>query len=110
MPLAALFSGVFGIMIGFPVLRLRGDYLAIVTLAFGEIVKLVLENWNDFSFGPSGIANIPRPMLFGQKLRLAEVTNFTYFHCHRSDHTHYICYQENGEFQNRKSLGSHERG
>ena len=78
-PIAALFSGLFGILIGFPVLRLRGDYLAIVTLAFGEIVRLILENWNDFSFGPSGIANIPRPMLFGQKLRLAEVTNLTYF-------------------------------
>ena len=78
-PIGALFSAVFGILLGIPVLRLRGDYLAIVTLAFGEIVRLVLENWNDFSFGPSGIANIPRPLLFGHKLRLAEVTNFTYF-------------------------------
>ncbi len=78
-PIGALLSALFGIILGFPVLRLRGDYLAIVTLAFGEIVRLVLENWNDFSFGPSGIANIPRPLLFGHKLRLAEVTNFTYF-------------------------------
>lgn len=79
LPLGALFSALFGIILGFPILRLRGDYLAIVTLAFGEITKLVLENWNDFSFGPSGIANIPRPMFFGIKLKLAEVTNFTYF-------------------------------
>ena len=78
-PIGALLSAVFGILLGIPVLRLRGDYLAIVTLAFGEIVRLVLENWNDFSFGPSGIANIPRPLLFGHKLRLAEVTTFTYF-------------------------------
>jgi branched-chain amino acid transport system permease protein len=79
LPLGAFLSAVFGIILGFPILRLRGDYLAIVTLAFGEIVRLVLENWNDFSFGPSGIANIPRPDFFGQKLRLAQVTNFTYF-------------------------------
>ena len=79
LPIGALFSALFGIILGFPILRLRGDYLAIVTLAFGEIVRLVLENWNDFSFGPSGIANIPRPELFGQKLKLAQVTNFTYF-------------------------------
>ncbi len=78
-PIGALLSALFGILLGIPVLRLRGDYLAIVTLAFGEIVRLVLENWNDFSFGPSGIANIPRPLLFGHKLRLAEVTTFTYF-------------------------------
>lgn len=79
LPLGALFSALFGIILGFPILRLRGDYLAIVTLAFGEIVRLVLENWNDFSFGPSGIANIPRPQIFGIKMRLAEVTNLTYF-------------------------------
>ena len=79
LPIGALLSALFGFLLGFPILRLRGDYLAIVTLAFGEIVKLILENWNDFSFGPSGIANIPRPDLFGQKLKLAQVTNFTYF-------------------------------
>lgn len=79
LPLGAALSAVFGILLGFPILRLRGDYLAIVTLAFGEIVKLVLENWNDFSFGPSGIANIARPDFFGHKLKLAQVTNFTYF-------------------------------
>ncbi len=78
-PIGAALSALFGILLGFPVLRLRGDYLAIVTLAFGEIVRLILENWNDFSFGPSGIAQIPRPMLFGIKLRLAEVTTLTYF-------------------------------
>lgn len=78
-PIGALLSALFGIILGFPILRLRGDYLAIVTLAFGEIVRLVLENWNEFSFGPSGIANISRPLLFGNKLRLAAVTNLTYY-------------------------------
>ena len=64
LPLGALLGAVFGILLGFPVLRLRGDYLAIVTLGFGEIIRLILENWNEFSFGPSGIANIPRPLFF----------------------------------------------
>ena len=79
LPLGALFSTIFGLIIGFPVLRLRGDYLAIVTLAFGEIIRLVLENWNDFSFGPSGIANIPRPGLFGIDMNLKQVTIYIYF-------------------------------
>jgi branched-chain amino acid transport system permease protein len=65
LPFCALLSAAFGVVLGFPVLRLRGDYLAIVTLGFGEIIRLVMENWNEFSFGPSGIANIPRPPFFG---------------------------------------------
>ena len=52
-------------MLGFPVLRLRGDYLAIVTLAFGEIVRIVLINWVSLTNGPNGITGIPRPTLFG---------------------------------------------
>lgn len=79
LPLGALFSGILGLLIGFPVLRLRGDYLAIVTLAFGEITRLILENWNDFSFGPSGIANIARPGIAGVKMRLPMATIFIYF-------------------------------
>jgi len=67
LPFCALISAAFGVVLGFPVLRLRGDYLAIVTLGFGEIIRLVLENWNAFSFGPSGIANIPRPPFFGME-------------------------------------------
>jgi branched-chain amino acid transport system permease protein len=47
------------------VLRLRGDYLAIVTLAFGEIIRLVLLNWQSFTGGPNGISGIPRPSFFG---------------------------------------------
>lgn len=68
LPVGALLAAFFGILVGLPVLRLRGDYLAIVTLAFAEIIRLVLENWNDFSFGPSGISNIPRPGFFGMPL------------------------------------------
>jgi branched-chain amino acid transport system permease protein len=70
---------VFGILLGFPVLRLRGDYLAIVTLGFGEIIRLILENWNEFSHGPSGISRIPRPSLFGMDLSLHETHIYIYF-------------------------------
>jgi branched-chain amino acid transport system permease protein len=79
LPMGAGLALMFGVLLGFPVLRLRGDYLAIVTLGFGEIIRLILENWNDFSFGPSGIANIPRPGFFGIELSLSEATTYLYF-------------------------------
>ena len=72
-------AALFGIILGFPVLRLRGDYLAIVTLGFGEIIRLIMENWNEFSFGPSGIANIPRPGFFGVEMDIEQVTIYVYF-------------------------------
>jgi len=65
LPLAGIFAAVFGVALGFPVLRLRGDYLAIVTLGFGEIIRIVLINWNNFTGGPNGLSGIPRPTLFG---------------------------------------------
>jgi branched-chain amino acid transport system permease protein len=65
LPLAGILSAFWGILLGFPVLRLRGDYLAIVTLAFGEIIRLVLINWVDFTNGYAGISSIPRPTFFG---------------------------------------------
>jgi len=79
LPIGAGLGLIFGILLGFPVLRLKGDYLAIVTLGFGEIIRLILENWNDFSFGPSGIAHIPRPGLFGIDLSLPQATIYLYF-------------------------------
>ena len=79
LPIGAGMGLIFGILLGFPVLRLKGDYLAIVTLGFGEIIRLVLENWNEFSFGPSGIANIPRPGLFGIEMSLQQATIYLYF-------------------------------
>ena len=78
LPLGAIFSMIFGILLGMPVLRLKGDYLAIVTLGFAEIVRIVMENWNSFSSGPSGIANIPRPSFFGIKLSLQNATIYIY--------------------------------
>ena len=65
LPLAGVMSSFWGILLGFPVLRLRGDYLAIVTLAFGEIIRIVLVNWVDFTNGYAGISGIPRPSFFG---------------------------------------------
>jgi branched-chain amino acid transport system permease protein len=79
LPIGACLGALFGIVLGFPVLRLRGDYLAIVTLGFGEIIRLVLENWNEFSFGPSGIANIPRPGFFGMQLSMHSATLYIYY-------------------------------
>lgn len=79
LPIGAVIGFIFGILLGFPVLRLRGDYLAIVTLGFGEIIRLVLENWNEFSLGPSGIANIPRPAFFGIQFSLQASTIYLYF-------------------------------
>jgi len=78
LPLGAVSGMVFGLLIGFPVLRLRGDYLAIVTLAFGEIVRLLLENLSGFTKGPEGIAQIPRPGFFS-KLSLQGATIYLFY-------------------------------
>jgi branched-chain amino acid transport system permease protein len=65
LPIAGCLAAFWGILLGFPVLRLRGDYLAIVTLAFGEIIRLVLINWQSVTGGPNGLPSIPRPSFFG---------------------------------------------
>jgi branched-chain amino acid transport system permease protein len=65
LPVAGLMAAFWGILLGFPVLRLRGDYLAIVTLAFGEIIRLVLINWVPVTGGYAGLSSIPRPSFFG---------------------------------------------
>jgi branched-chain amino acid transport system permease protein len=65
LPLAGAFAAAFGLLLGFPVLRLRGDYLAIVTLGFGEMIRIILINWWWFTGGPNGINNVPRPSFFG---------------------------------------------
>jgi branched-chain amino acid transport system permease protein len=72
LPISGLLAALWGIILGFPVLRLRGDYLAIVTLAFGEIIRLVLINWVDFSNGYAGISSIPRPSFFGIPFNASE--------------------------------------
>ena len=65
LPFAGIMAAFAGILLGFPVLRLRGDYLAIVTLGFGEIVRIILLNWYQFTKGPDGLSGIPRPTFFG---------------------------------------------
>jgi branched-chain amino acid transport system permease protein len=65
LPVAGALAALAGFLLGLPVLRLRGDYLAIVTLGFGEITRLLLNNLNFLTGGPDGIGNIPRPTLFG---------------------------------------------
>ncbi|MGV1014711.1 MAG: high-affinity branched-chain amino acid ABC transporter permease LivM [Methyloceanibacter sp.] len=65
LPVAGAVAALWGIILGFPVLRLRGDYLAIVTLAFGEIIRIVLLNWTEVTNGPNGVSGIPKPTFFG---------------------------------------------
>ena len=69
LPVAGMLAAMWGLILGFPVLRLRGDYLAIVTLAFGEIIRIVLLNWYTFTNGPDGISNIPDPTFFGLEFK-----------------------------------------
>lgn len=79
LPLGGLAGGVCGLLLGFPILRLRGDYLAIVTLGFGSIVKIVLENWDTLSGGAQGLAGIARPGLLGLEMGLEGVTIYLYY-------------------------------
>lgn len=80
LPLAGVLAAFWGILLGFPVLRLRGDYLAIVTLAFGEIIRIVLLNWYEFTGGPDGLSQIPRPSFFGLEFnRFGENTFHGFF-------------------------------
>jgi len=67
LPIAGMMAALFGFLLGFPVLRLRGDYLAIVTLGFGEIIRILLNNWTSLTGGPNGIGGIPEPTLFGME-------------------------------------------
>lgn len=68
LPISASFAALAGLLLAIPALRLRGDYLAIVTLGFGEIVRLVLNNWDSLTNGPNGITGISRPLLMGFSL------------------------------------------
>lgn len=64
LPVCALFAAVAGCIIGYPTLRMRGDYLAIVTLGFGEIVRIVLNNWMTLTGGPNGVLGIKAPGIY----------------------------------------------
>jgi branched-chain amino acid transport system permease protein len=80
LPFSGLVAASFGIILGFPVLRLRGDYLAIVTLGFGEIIRIVLLNWAPVTGGPNGIGDIPRPSFFGLPFARSAPDGVTTFH------------------------------
>jgi branched-chain amino acid transport system permease protein len=100
LPLAGIVAALLGLVIGFPVLRMHGDYLAVVTLGFGEIIRLVLNNWIDFTGGPSG-ASAPPITFFGLeftregvegKIPFHEFFNITYNNNHRFIFTYLILF------------------
>ncbi len=78
LPIGMGLGALCGMILGYPVLRLRGDYLAIVTLGFGEIIRLVLENWGSVTMGPSGISQIDRPAFFTD-LSIMQATDYMYY-------------------------------
>ncbi|MET3799678.1 branched-chain amino acid transport system permease protein [Pseudomonas sp. PvP046] len=80
LPIAGLMAALFGFLLGFPVLRLRGDYLAIVTLGFGEIIRIFLRNLTDITGGPNGISNIEKPTLFGLTFERKAAEGMQTFH------------------------------
>ena len=81
LPIAGLLAATFGFLLGFPVLRLRGDYLAIVTLGFGEIIRILLNNMTTLTGGPNGISGIPKPTLGGLEFnRTVKDGGFGTFH------------------------------
>lgn len=80
LPIAGVLAAMFGVMLGFPVLRLRGDYLAIVTLGFGEMIRVILLNWKEFSGGSAGLTSIPRPSFFGFPFTASPEPGQTAFH------------------------------
>jgi len=71
MLLGMVTAGLVGILLGLPTLRLTGTYLSIVTLGFGEIIKMIAMNWAPVTNGTLGVKNIPKPVLFGMKLTIA---------------------------------------
>jgi branched-chain amino acid transport system permease protein len=99
LPVAGALAASFGILLGFPVLRLRGDYLAIVTLGFGEIIRIILLNWSELAGGAQGIGGIPRPTFFGLPFTANPPEGTTAFHeffnlefspAHRQIYLYYI--------------------
>ncbi|TDX28987.1 L-leucine ABC transporter membrane protein /L-isoleucine ABC transporter membrane protein /L-valine ABC transporter membrane protein [Modicisalibacter xianhensis] len=95
LPIAGGMTALFGYLLGFPVLRLRGDYLAIVTLGFGEIIRILLNNLTEITGGPNGIARIPEPSLFNLQFARRADEGYTSFHEYFGiayDPTHKVIY------------------
>lgn len=74
--IGGLLAMIFGLLLGLPTLRLRGDYLAIVTLAFGEIIRITANNWETLTNGPGGIPFIDQPQIFSYRID----TNIEYYY------------------------------
>ncbi len=79
LPVGGVLGCLFGVVLGFPILRLRGDYLAIVTLGFGMIFQIVLQNWSDFTQGMAGISKIASPGLFGIDMNITGSITYIYY-------------------------------
>ena len=80
MALAIAIPALMGAVLAFPTVRVRGVYLAVITIAFGLIFVNVLREWVSFTGGASGLANLPRPTLFGEPLMAVRRTNFNYYY------------------------------
>ncbi|MGI6175909.1 MAG: branched-chain amino acid ABC transporter permease [Christensenellales bacterium] len=76
---AVIICGIFGLLVGLPVLKLSGAYLTLVTLGFCEIIRMVELNWMDLTRGPLGIARIPKPSFFGIDLKTSLAIYFLIF-------------------------------
>jgi branched-chain amino acid transport system permease protein len=79
LPMSLIVGALVGIMLGIPVLPLRGDYLAIVTLGFGEIIRLFLINQTDWTGGSQGLYGVRAPPLFGVDLKSTALTEWYIF-------------------------------
>jgi branched-chain amino acid transport system permease protein len=96
LPLGAILAATFGFLLAFPVLKMHGDYLAIVTLGFGEIIRLVLNNWTTFTHGPNGLS-VKKPTFFGLEFAKKSINNSTTFHdffniSYSSSHAYFFMY------------------
>jgi branched-chain amino acid transport system permease protein len=76
LPLSGIFTAFIGYLIALPTLKLRGIYLAIVTLGFSEIIRLIALNWEPVTGGPNGIKGVPSPLLFG--IKISKSTDYYY--------------------------------
>jgi branched-chain amino acid transport system permease protein len=77
LPISAIAAGIFGVLLGLPTLRMRPDYLALVTMGFGEIVRIALNNF-DFTGGPNGLGPVPRPLIPLLDIKLYQPIHFYY--------------------------------
>ena len=78
LPITVLHCGLWGVILGAPTLRLAGDYFAIVTLGFAELVFLISRNWTSVTGGASGFHNVPRPYIFNYEFTRVPPTAYWY--------------------------------